>query len=219
VRGARAGQLGRAGGIGLLIPPDAALVEDPAPLLDRLDGLIVAGGVDLDPSTYGAAPDPHTVGIVPVRDRTELALVRSAIECDLPVLGICRGMQLLNVACGGTLIQHLPDAVGHGEHRRHAGTFDGNDHDVRIEPGSLAALVIGEEVHGIKSHHHQAVDRIGEGLTVTGRSTLDELAEAIELPSCSFALGVQWHPEVDAASPVVTALVERARERAAASVR
>jgi putative glutamine amidotransferase len=208
----------RAGGIGLLIPPDDALAQDPAPMLDRLDGLMIAGGVDLDPSSYGAEPDPHTIGIVPQRDRTELALVRGAIERDLPVLGICRGMQVLNVACGGTLIQHLPDAVGHGEHRRNPGTFDGNDHDVRIKSGSLAALVIGEEVHGIKSHHHQAVDRIGDGLSVTGRSTLDELAEAIELPSCSFALGVQWHPEVDATSPVVAALVERARARAEVSV-
>jgi putative glutamine amidotransferase len=208
----------RAGGLPLMVPPDAELVEESGQLLDHLDGLVVAGGVDLDPSFYGAELDPHTVGMAPERDRMELALVRGAIARDLPVLGICRGMQVLNVARGGTLIQHLPDAVGHEEHRRNSGTFDGNDHDVQIDSGSLAALVIGEEVHGIKSHHHQAVDRIGDGLVVTGRATIDALPEAIELPSCAFTLGVQWHPEADPRSPVIAALVERARAYSRAGV-
>ncbi|HWF53663.1 MAG TPA: gamma-glutamyl-gamma-aminobutyrate hydrolase family protein [Solirubrobacteraceae bacterium] len=206
----------RAGGLALMIPPDEGLVENPNELLDHLDGLILAGGVDVDPAAYGAAPDPHTIGVVPERDRTELALARGAIERDLPVLGICRGMQVLNVARGGTLIQHLPDLVGHDEHRRNPGTFDGNDHDVRIEPGTLAAQVIGEQVHGIKSHHHQAVDVLGDGLIITGHSTIDALPETIELPSCRFALGVQWHPEADVASPVIAALVDRARASSAA---
>jgi putative glutamine amidotransferase len=128
----------------------------------------------------------------------------------MPVLGICRGMQLLNVALGGTLHQHVPDHVGHGEHRRHVGTFDGTDHDVRLDPGSLALLATGEELHGIKSHHHQGVATLGDGLAITGRSTLDDLPEAIEAPGCRFVLGVQWHPEADDHSRVVGAFVTEA---------
>jgi putative glutamine amidotransferase len=208
----------RAGGLGLMIPPDAALVEDPGELLDRLDGLVLAGGSDIDPASYGAEPHPQTRGTVPERDRTELALAREALARDLPVLGICRGMQLLNVARGGTLTQHLPDEVGHEQHRRNPGSFDGSEHDVRLDAGSLAARAIGEERHEIKSHHHQAVEVIGDGLVVSGRSTLDELPEAIELPGCRFALGVQWHPEADPRSRVISALVEQAREYSAAAV-
>jgi putative glutamine amidotransferase len=150
---------------------------------------------------------------VPERDEAELALARRAIERDLPVLGICRGMQLINVALGGTLHQHLPDLVGHGEHRRNPGSFDGSEHDVRLEAGSLAARVIGDELHCTKSHHHQGVDRLGEGLVVSGRSVLDDLPEALEAPESTFVLGVQWHPEADPTSPVVAALVEEVRSR------
>jgi putative glutamine amidotransferase len=208
----------RAGGLPLMIVPDDELVADPDQLLGMLDGLVIAGGADVDPASYGADRHPRTVGSVPARDRTEIALVRGALARDLPVLGICRGMQVLNVARGGTLIQHLPDHVGHEEHRRRPGTFDGNDHDVRVDRGTLAALVIGTEVHAIKSHHHQAVDVLGDGLVVTARSALDDLAEAIELPACRFALGVQWHPEADGTSPIVAALVDAARERRVAAV-
>jgi putative glutamine amidotransferase len=116
-------------------------------------------------------------------------------------------MQLLNVALGGTLIQHLPDDVGHGDHRRHLGSFDGADHDVRLAPGSLAARACGELRHATKSHHHQAVDQLGEGLVASGWSVLDDLVEAIEIPDASWVLGVQWHPEVDPDSSVVAALV------------
>jgi putative glutamine amidotransferase len=121
-------------------------------------------------------------------------------------------MQVLNVAFGGTLIQHLPDRLGHEEHRRVPGSFDGADHDVRLVPDSLAALAAGELVHGIKSHHHQGLDRIGEGLVVTGISTLDDLTEAIELPERRFVLGVQWHPEADDRSRVMNAVVQAALE-------
>jgi putative glutamine amidotransferase len=204
--------LQRAGAMVVMIPEDSALVENPDEILDRIDGLVLAGGCDIDPSSYGAVPHPETVNTVPARDAIELALARRAIARDIPVLGICRGMQLLNVARGGTLIQHLPDTVGHGEHRRNPGSFDGSDHDVALDPGSLAARAAGEEQPVIKSHHHQAVDQLGEGLVVTGRSALDQLPEALEDPERTYVLGVQWHPEADEASPVVASLVEQARE-------
>jgi putative glutamine amidotransferase len=201
----------RVGALALMIPPDPHLVEDPDEVLDRIDGLVLAGGNDVDPAAYGAEPHPQTLGVVPERDQVELALAVRAVRRDMPVLGICRGMQLLNVALGGTLRQHLPDEVGHEEHRRVPGSFDGSDHDVRLRARSLAALAAGEDLHGTKSHHHQGVDRIGEGLEVTGYSTLDELPEAIEAPGCRFVLGVQWHPEADERSRVIGALVNEAR--------
>jgi putative glutamine amidotransferase len=201
----------RAGGIALLLPPDPAAVADPDRLLDLIDGLLLAGGADMDPATYGAEPHPETAGTVPERDAFELALARRAMERDLPFLGICRGMQVMNVARGGTLNQHLPEDYGHEDHRRSLGTFDNADHDVRLAPGSLAARVAHEEIHGTKSHHHQGVERIGDGLEVTGWATLDELPEAIEVPGNRFALGVQWHPEADETSPLIAALVDEAR--------
>jgi putative glutamine amidotransferase len=200
----------RAGGLALLLPPDPHHEDDPDEVLDLVDGLVLAGGVDVDPSFYGAEPDPHTTGTVPERDRFELALTRRALERELPVLGICRGMQVMNVARGGTLLQHVPDRVGHDEHRRNVGTFVGNDHHVRLQPGSLACRVAGEERHRTYSHHHQAVDVVGEGYAVTGWSVDDELPETLELPGHRFALGVQWHPEADVASPVIEAFVAAA---------
>jgi putative glutamine amidotransferase len=207
--------LQRAGALVLMIPPDPGLAEDPDELLDQIDGLVLAGGADIDPASYRAEPHPQTKGTVPERDRVEIALMRRSIERDMPVLGICRGMQLMNVALGGTLRQHLPDELGHHQHRRTPGTFDGADHDVRLAPGSLAARAAGEEVHGTKSHHHQGVATIGEGLQVTGWSVIDELPEAIEARDKRFALGVQWHPEADVASRVIEALVDEARARSA----
>ncbi len=201
----------RAGAIALLLPPDPAAVDDPDRLLDLIDGLLLAGGADMDPATYGAEPHPETIGSVPERDAFELALANRAMERDLPFLGICRGMQVMNVARGGTLTQHLPEDYGHGDHRRSLGTFDNADHDVRLAPGSLAERIAREEVHGTKSHHHQGVERIGDGLEVTGWATLDELPEAIEVPGNRFTLGVQWHPEADETSPLIAALVEEAR--------
>jgi putative glutamine amidotransferase len=200
----------RAGALALMIPPDPQLVEDPDEVLDRIDGLVLAGGNDVDPASYSAEPHPQTLDVVPERDRVELALALRAVHRDMPVLGICRGMQVLNVALGGTLRQHLPDELGHEEHRRVPGSFDGSDHDVRLQPQSLAALAVGEDLHGTKSHHHQGVGLIGEGLEVTGYSTLDELPEAIEAPGRRFVLGVQWHPEADERSRVIGALVNEA---------
>ena len=201
----------RAGAIALLLPPDPAAVREPDALLDLIDGLLLAGGSDMDPASYGAEPHATTVGTVPERDAFELALTRRAIERDMPFLGICRGMQVMNVARGGTLTQHLPDDYGHEDHRRSLGTFDNADHDVRLAHDSLAARAAHEELHGTKSHHHQGVERVGEGLEVTGWATIDDLPEALEVPGNRFALGIQWHPEADEASPLIAALVEEAR--------
>jgi putative glutamine amidotransferase len=204
----------RAGGLVAMLPPDPQLAEDPQQVLELIDGLILAGGADIDPASYEQEAHPQTLGTVPERDAFELAMARGAIERDIPVLGICRGMQLLNVACGGTLVQHLPERYGHEDHRRVPGSFDGAEHDVILTEGSLAARAAGEIVHTTKSHHHQGVDRLGEGLIVTGSSLLDELPEAIEWAGGSsdrrFVLGVQWHPEADLASSVVGALVDAA---------
>ncbi len=196
-----------AGGVALIVPPDAAFGEVPERVLDLVDGLILAGGSDVDPAAYGAVAHPETKGIVPERDASEVALAHAAIERDLPLLGICRGMQVLNVARGGTLIQHLPDTHGHDGHRPNAGSFDGSEHDVRLEDGSLAARATGGEFHTTKQHHHQAVDGIGDGFVVTGWSALDDLPEAMELPGRRFVLGVQWHPEVDPDSTLIAAFV------------
>ncbi len=202
-----------ADGLALLLAPDEHALQNPDEVLDLLDGLILAGGADVDPAAYGAEPHPMTTGTVPERDAFEIALARRAFERNLPLLGICRGMQVMNVARGGTLIQHLPDDVGHEDHRRSLGSFDNADHDVRLAEQSLAALAAGELRHATKSHHHQGVDVVGPGLAVSGWATIDDLPEAIEDPACDFALGVQWHPEADPRSRVVAALVDAARRQ------
>jgi len=199
-----------AGGLALMIPPDEDTAELPDATLDALDALVLAGGADVDPAAYGAEPHRCTTGTRPERDAAEIPLARRALERDMPLLGICRGMQLMNVALGGTLIQHLPDDVGHSDHRRQLGSFENADHDVRLAPGSLAARACGELLHATKSHHHQAVERLGDGLVASGWSVLDDLVEAIEVPDARFALGVQWHPEVDPGSGVVGAFVRAA---------
>jgi len=199
----------RAGGLAVVLPPDEAVVGQPALLLDRVDALLLAGGADLDPASYGAEPHPETKGTWPDRDRFEIALAREALARDLPVLGICRGMQLLNVALGGSLVQHLPEALGSEAHRSVAGTF--SEHHVRLHPESLARAAAGVEGFVVRSHHHQGIDRLGEGLMVSGWSLEDDLPEAIELPGKRFALGVIWHPEEDEESTVIGALVEAAR--------
>ena len=200
----------RAGAIALMLPPDGWVARHPDDVLDGLDGLLLAGGADIDPASYGAESHVKTVNTRPDRDAAEVALTLRALERELPVLGICRGMQLLNVALGGTLVQHLPEDVGHTHHRRSLGSFDNADHDVRLAPGSLAASAAGQTVHATKSHHHQAVDALGDGVVATGWSVLDELVEAIEVPGARWALGVQWHPEVDPRSRIVRSFAREA---------
>ncbi len=200
----------RAGALALMLAPDAQLTGEPEQALALVDGLMLAGGADIDPASYGQTAHAETVDTVPERDAFELALVGAAIERDMPVLGICRGMQLINVARGGTLLQHLPERFGHSEHRRVIGSFEGADHPACLVEGSLAARAAGETSHPTKSHHHQGVDRLGEGLVVSGISELDGLAEAIEMPDRRFVLGVQWHPEADERSTVIGAFVQAA---------
>jgi putative glutamine amidotransferase len=199
----------RAGGLALVLPPDEVAVADPDVLLDRVDGLLLAGGADIDPSSYGAEPHEETRGTWPERDAFEIALAQRALARDMPLLGICRGMQLLNVALGGTLDQHLPETIGSGVHRSIAGKF--SRHDVRLEPGTLACSAAGLEGFAVFSHHHQGIERLGEGLRVSGHSADDEVVEAIELPDKRFALGVVWHPEEDPDSKLIAALVDAAR--------
>ncbi len=199
----------RAGGLAIVLPPDQAVTSDPDAVLGRVDALLLAGGADLDPAVYGAEPHAETKGTWPERDRFEIALVRRAIERDMPLLGICRGMQVLNVALGGSLDQHLPDSVANELHRSMAGSF--GSHRVRLSPQSLACDAAGAEGLLVMSHHHQGVDRIGDRLEVSGWSVEDDLVEAIELPGRRYALGVIWHPEEDPDSPLIASLVAAAR--------
>ncbi|TMK69855.1 MAG: gamma-glutamyl-gamma-aminobutyrate hydrolase family protein [Actinobacteria bacterium] len=178
----------RAGGRPVLIPPSDDGVDE---TLDAVDGLIFSGGADLDPTLYGQEAHPQTFGIHEERDRSELALLEGALARDMPVLAICRGSQVLNVARGGDLVQHLPDVVGDEKHKHTPGTFA--DHEVELEPGTKLAGVLGERAP-VKSHHHQGLGRVGEGLRVAAHAE-DGTVEAVEDPSHRFALGVLWHPE------------------------
>jgi putative glutamine amidotransferase len=196
----------RAGGRPVLLPPDREDAEDPDGILGLLDALVVTGGAgDLNPALYGEERHPETGPVQEERDAYELALVRGALEREMPILGICRGMQILNVAYGGTIEQHLPDVLGHEEHRHTPGTFA--DHEVRLDPDSLAARAAGADRTLVKSHHHQGIKDVGSGLAITGWATEDDAAEALEDPTCSFVLGVLWHPEEDEESQLIKALV------------
>jgi putative glutamine amidotransferase len=203
----------RAGGIAVLLPIDVSAADV---LLDRIDGLLLIGGADVDPASYGAKPDPATERTYPERDRCEIALLLGALQRELPLLAICRGMQLLNVALGGTLQQSLISDDGSNPHRKVIGTFDGTEHQVRLDPGSLAARAVGEELHIARCHHHQAVLELGQGLVVSGRAASDGVTEAIETTDGSWALGVQWHPETDDRSRLFGALCEAAAASARA---
>ena len=197
-----------AGGMMAMLPPDRRASEDPGELLDRIDALVLGGGADIDPESQGVEAHAETVGTNPDRDRFEIALALGALERGMPLLGVCRGMQVLNVACGGTLDQHIPDRLGHEIHRPVPGAWA--EHEVRIEPGSLAAEAAGTERLTVKSHHHQGIDRIADKLTATAWATDDETVEAIESGDGGFALGVLWHPEEDATDAIIPALISRA---------
>jgi putative glutamine amidotransferase len=195
----------RAGGRPLLVPPSEDGVEE---TLDALDGLLFSGGGDLDPATYGSEPHPATAGVRTERDRAELALLEGALARDMPVLAVCRGSQVLNVARGGDLVQHLPEVIGDEKHKETPGVF--SEHDVEVSRESRLGALVGER-STVKSSHHQGFGRVGEGLVVNARAD-DGTIEGIEDPSHRFALGVLWHPEEGDATALFDALVEEARE-------
>lgn len=181
----------RVGGVAVLLPPQPVTPGAVDAVLDRLDGLVLTGGKDVDARLYGEAPHAEADTPRTERDSCELALLRGALDRDLPVLGICRGAQVLNVALGGTLIQHLPEVVGADAHRAGPGAFA--HHVVRTVPGSRLADVLGESARAC-CYHHQAIGTLAPGLTAAGYAE-DGVVEALELPDARFALAVQWHPE------------------------
>jgi putative glutamine amidotransferase len=195
----------RAGGRAVLVPPSEEGIEE---LLLAVDGLIFSGGSDLEPETYGQEPHPETYGVVRERDDAELALLTAALAHDLPVLAICRGSQVLNVALGGDLVQHLPEVVGDEKHKHTPGVFA--DHEINLDPRTRVGSILGERAP-VKSHHHQGFDRLGEGLVEAARAE-DGTIEAVEDPSRRFALGVLWHPEAGEDLKLFEELVREARD-------
>ena len=193
----------RAGGRAVLVPPTSDGIDE---TLDAVDGLIFSGGADLDPELYGQEAHPETFGIQEERDRAELALLEGALERDMPVLAICRGSQVLNIARGGDLVQHLPDVVGDEKHKHTPGTFA--DHEIELEDGTRLATLLGDRAP-VKSHHHQGFGRIGEGLRVAAHAE-DGTIEAVEASDRRFALGVLWHPEAGEDMKLFEELVEQA---------
>jgi putative glutamine amidotransferase len=194
----------QAGGRALVIPPtDGSNGET----LAVLDGLVFSGGGDIDPDTYGAEAHDETRGVNAKRDEAELALLRDALERDMPVLAVCRGSQVLNVALGGDLVQHLPELVGHDRHLHTPGEFA--DHDVRVEGTTRIGAILGDRAP-VKSHHHQAFGRLGRNLREAAWAE-DGTVEAIEDPTRRFAVGVLWHPEEGEDFALFETLVDEAR--------
>jgi putative glutamine amidotransferase len=186
------------GGSTVLLPPNGDAAEAPAEaenIVSRLDGVVIAGGGDIDPAIYGAAAHPKTDVNAPDRDVWELAVAEAAIKLGVPLLGICRGMQMVNVASGGTLHQHLPDLVGHDHHSGNTEGF--GTHRVRVTAGSIVRSILpdGGDYFDVPTHHHQAADKVGDGLIPVAWAG-DGIVEAVESDSPeNFVVGVQWHPE------------------------
>jgi putative glutamine amidotransferase len=206
----------RVGGAVVLLPPQPIAAGTIARVLDGLDGLIVTGGRDIEPARYGREAHEHADPPSPIRDDWEEQLLLGAIDRELPFLGICRGLQVLNVARGGTLIQHLPDVVGSDRYSAGEGKFSPNE--ALVDAGSTLAELVGAGPITGKSYHHQAVDDLGDGLAVTAR-TDDGTVYAVEVPEVPFGIAVQWHPEEDAAEDarLFEGLVDAARTYAGAS--
>lgn len=184
-----------AGGAAVLLPPAAPEADTDriaAVTLGGVDGLIISGGPDVDPARYGADRDEHTGPPREGRDSWELALVRETLSRGVPLLAICRGVQVLNVALGGTLVQHLPDAVGHSGHCPMVGEH--GRHDVRLDPAGRVGALLGARA-SVATYHHQGLDRLGDGLVATGWAD-DGVVEAVDLSGPGWVAGVQWHPEV-----------------------
>jgi putative glutamine amidotransferase len=194
----------RAGGVPLLVPPGAAYEET----LESVDGLIFSGGSDLDPELYGEQAHPETDGWVRERDDFELGLMQAALARDVPLLAICRGSQVLNVALGGDLEQHVPDRVSTNVHKETPGVFA--EHDVAVVPGTKLASILGTG-SDVKSHHHQGYGELGSGLREAARAP-DGTVEALEDPSHRFVVGVLWHPEEGEDVALFEALVREAAE-------
>ncbi|MFD0683208.1 gamma-glutamyl-gamma-aminobutyrate hydrolase family protein [Actinomadura fibrosa] len=204
--------LASAGCVPVLLP----LLPEVGPVLDQLDGLLIPGGPDVDPALYGGTAHPRTFGGGPAADAAELALVRRALDAGLPVLGICRGMQLLNVLRGGTLHQHLPEVTGDDAHCPESGAFTLGRHRLRLEPGSRLAEIFGDGAAEAACHHHQGIDRIGTGLAATAWAP-DGVIEALEAVDHPFAVGVQWEAGHTGDEPLYFALAEAATARSAAA--
>jgi putative glutamine amidotransferase len=198
-----------AGGVPLLVPPTGhpGFTE----MLDVLDGLVFSGGSDLDPELYGEEAHPETTGVIRERDDFELALMKAALDRDLPVLAICRGSQVLNVALGGGIEQHVPDRVGTDLHKEVPGVF--SEHDVSVTPGTRLAAIVGDRTQ-VKSSHHQAFGTVGRGLHVTAHAE-DGTPEALEDPARTFTLGILWHPEEGEDLALFEALVAQAADHRA----
>lgn len=202
----------RAGGAATIVLPGDE--RAPTDLLGRFDAVLLVGGGDVEPQRFGQEPHPTLSGLEPERDALEIALLRTAAALEAPTLCICRGMQVMNVAFGGTLIQHLPDEERFGSHATPSGAHDLR-HDVEVRRGSRVGLATGAGRLACSSQHHQGVDRIGDGLVPTGW-TDDGLVEALELEGPGWMVGVQWHPEDTAAADpaqqgLFDALIDRAR--------
>jgi putative glutamine amidotransferase len=201
----------RVGGLAVLLPPQPVTAEGVETVLDLLDALVLTGGKDVDARLYGEAPHAQADAPRTERDAWEVALLRGALDRDLPVLGVCRGAQLLNVALGGTLVQHLPDVTDADAHRAGPGRFAG--HTVRTVPGSRLASIVGESAVA-SCYHHQAIARLAAGLVAAGHAE-DGILEAVEVPGARFAVAVQWHPEETLDDVrLFRALVEAARQPA-----
>jgi putative glutamine amidotransferase len=182
------------GGLPVLLAPTRAPSEAAA-LLERLDGLLLSGGEDVDPALYGRERHPRLGTVMRERDEFELALTLEALHRDLPILAICRGHQVLNVATGGTLIQDIPsERAGGVDHDPRRKRWE-RVHDVQIEPGTCLHAILGKDRAGVNSFHHQAIDTLGEGLVASAVSPDDGIIEGVELPGRRFVIGVQWHPE------------------------
>lgn len=205
--------IAEADAVPLALIPSAQTEAEAEALIARVDGLLLLGGADISPGAYGQMPVPELEQTVPLRDESEIALARAARAAGIPVLGICRGLHLLNVATGGTLIQDIGE-LGPGRHRAAYGRLDeSTHHGISVAAGSVLASVVGEGAQTVNSHHHQAVDRLGDGGVVSAVCEEDGVIEAVEWDPDGFTVGVQWHPEAMEPGGIIAAFIDAVWER------